>query len=100
MQTLTAWTAASIILLCLEAMVLAIIPGLIFYFLARGVTILIAKIRTWARIVRYYFSQAATITEQVSHIVVAPVIIINEKSAQVQGSGAALAAMIRRRKEV
>jgi hypothetical protein len=100
MQTLTALTAASIILLCLEAMILVLIPGIIFYFLARGVTILIAKLRTWSPLVQGYFRQAATITEQVSHMVVAPVIIVNEKSEQVRGSGAALAAMIRRRKEV
>jgi hypothetical protein len=99
-ETLTALTAASIILLALEAMVLAIIPGVIFYLLLRGVTVLIAKIRTWAPLVQSYFRQAAAITEQVSHLVVAPVIIVNEKSEQVRGSGAALVAMIRRRKEV
>jgi hypothetical protein len=99
-ENLAAWRDASIVLLALEAMILALIPGIILYALARGVTILIAKIRIWGPIVRSYFRQASTVTEQVSRAVTAPVIIVNEKSDQVRASSAALVSMIKPRKEV
>jgi hypothetical protein len=99
-ENLAAWRDASIVLLALEAMVLVLIPGIILYALARGVTALIAKVRIWGPVVRSYFRQAAAITEQVSQVVAAPVIIVNEKSEQVRASSAALVSMIKPRREV
>lgn len=97
LSTLTAWTAASIILLCLEMIVLMLIPGIILFFSIRGLWIADRKMREVSPKVQGVFRRINEVTHQAADRVVEPVIKVSEKTAQVQAIGRGTVSLLKRR---
>ena len=96
-MNLTQWTNASIILLCLEAFVLMLIPGIILFFSLRGLWIAERKMRAVSPKVQEVFRRVNEVTHQTADKIVEPVIKVSEKTAQVQAIGRGTASLLKRR---
>lgn len=99
-MTLANWRDLAVILLAIEAFFISLIPGVILFFAVRGMLWVIRKLRGGAPIVQGYFRKAATISEQASQRVAAPIIATSATFAQVHRWQTALAASLQPRKEV
>ena len=97
METLTFWTAASIILLALEMMVLMLIPGAILFFSIRGLRATERKMREVSPKVQGVFRQVNQVTHQAADKIVAPVIKVEATNAQVRAIGKGTASLLKRR---
>jgi len=84
-MTLTDWTNASIILLAVEAFILTIIPGVIFFFGIRGTNRIIFELRDKSPLIRSKFREVARATEQASQKVTSPFINVSAGRAQLDG---------------
>ncbi len=99
-MTLGNWRDLAIILLAAEAFLLSLIPAAILYFALRGMSSLIRKLRSVAPTVQGYFRKAATITEEASQRISAPVIRISATAAQLRGWRSALINSLQPKREV
>ncbi len=97
LSTLTTWTAFSIILLCLELIVLMLVPGIILFFSIRGLWIADRKLREVSPKVQEVFRKVNQITHETADKIAEPVIKVNEKSAQVRAIGRGTVSFLRRR---
>jgi hypothetical protein len=97
METLTFWTAASIILLALEMMVLMLIPGVILFFSVRGLRALERKMREVSPKVQGVFRRVNLLTHQASDKIAAPIINVEATNAQVRALGKGTASLLKRR---
>jgi hypothetical protein len=84
-MTLTDWTNASIILLAVEAFILTLVPGLIFFFGIRGTNRLIFEVRDKSPLVLSKLREAARATEHASQTITAPSINLSAAKAQLSG---------------
>lgn len=99
-MTLANWRDLAVILLAIEAFVIALLPGIVLFFAIRGMSWVIRKLRATAPTVQGYFRKAATISEQASQRVAAPFVGTSATLARVRGGRSALAASLRPRKGV
>lgn len=99
-MTLGNWRDLAIVLLALEAFLLSLIPAAVLYLALRGVSWLIRKLRSVAPTVQGYFRKAATVTEEVSHRAVTPVITASATLAQLRGWRTALVNSLQQKREV
>jgi hypothetical protein len=97
METLTFWTAASIILLALEMIVLMLIPGAILFFSIRGLWAMEKKMREVSPKVQGAFRQVNLMTHQAAEKVVAPVIKVEATNAQIRAIGNGTTSLLKRR---
>ena len=97
METLTFWTAASIILLALEMMVLMLIPGAILFFSIRGMRAAERKMLEVSPRVQEVFRQVNVLTHRAADKIGAPVIKVEATNAQVRAMGKRTASLLRRR---
>jgi hypothetical protein len=96
-STLSTWTAYSVILLCIEAFVLMLIPGIILFFSIKGLRITERKMREVSPKVQGVFRRVNEVTHQVADSVAEPVIKVNEKTAQVQAISRGTWSLLKRR---
>lgn len=82
-MTLANWRDLAVILLSIEAFIIGLVPAVILFFAAKGVSWVIRKLRGVAPTVQRYFRKAADISERVSQRAAAPVIAAGATSAQV-----------------
>lgn len=99
-MTLANWRDLSIIWLALLAFIFSLVPAAISFLMVKGMLALNRKLREFFPKIYGYFRKADQITDQVSRKIIAPVIVAHEKTAQVRGSGYALAAIVKGRGEV
>ena len=99
-MSLENWRDLSIVWLALPAFIFSLVPLAISFLLVKGMLFVNRKLRSVFPVIHGYFRKANEITDQVSRKIIAPVIIANEKSTQVRATGSALAAIVKRRKEV
>lgn len=96
-MTLAFWTNASIILLCIEAFILTLIPAVIFYFSIRGLWRLDKKMREVSPKVQRVFNEVNRVTRETSDKIAAPVIKVSATTAQVQAMGRRTTSLLKRR---
>lgn len=99
-MTLAHWRDLAVILLVIEAFIISLIPGIILFFAVRGMLWVIHKLRGVAPTVQGYFRKAATISEQASQRVAAPVIATSATLAQVNRWRSLSMTLLQPRKEV
>ena len=96
-MNLSQWTSASIILLCIEAFVLMLVPAIILFFSIRGLWSAERKMREVSPKVQEVFRRVNTVTHQTADKIVEPVIKVSEKTAQIQAIGRGTASLLKRR---
>ncbi len=96
-MNLTQWTAASIILLCIEAFVLMLVPAILLFFSIRGLWITDRKMREVSPKVQEVFRRINEVTHQTADKIAEPVIKVNQTSAQVKAIGRGTASLLKRR---
>ncbi len=101
MTTLINLTNISIVIIALEVFVMLLIPGIIFYFLNRGMIWILTQVRIYGPLGRYYAAQAARVTEDLSHKAAAPLIEVSATMTRINRIRSAVAASLSlSRKEV
>lgn len=95
-MNLTLWAAASTILLCLEAAVLLLIPGIILFFSIRGLWITDRKMREVSPKVQEVFRRVNELTHQTADKIAEPVIKVEQTTAQVKAIGRGTASLFKR----
>jgi hypothetical protein len=80
--TLTHWRDLAVILLVLEAFILALVPGAILFFTIRGVGWLRKQLLAAAPVAQGYARKAAQMTTRVSDQVVQPIVSAHATSAR------------------
>lgn len=99
-MTLANWRDLAVVLLAIEAFFISLIPAAILYLAVRGMLWVIRKLRAVAPIVQGAFRKAATISEQASHRMAAPVIATSAALARVGRVRSAVTTALLARKEV
>lgn len=82
---LTFWRDLSVILLVLEAFILTLVPGVIFFFSIKGLQALERKLREFTPKVQGVFQQVDHTSRRVSDKVAAPFIAASAARAQLKG---------------
>jgi len=70
-MTLSAWADLSIILLAIEAFVICLVLGVIYFYATRGILQLMRRLRITFPIIQGYFRQAEQVTKTASDRVAA-----------------------------
>lgn len=94
---LSRWAALATILLCLETLPLVLIPGVILFFLIKGLRAAETKTRAVAPKVHQVFHRINQVTHETADKIAAPVIRIDAATAQVQAMGRQTASLLKRR---
>ena len=81
---LAGWRDLAIVLLAIEALVIVLVVGIIFFALNRGMAKLLEVAKTASRFVQERLQQVAAISEQISLKVTAPVIGAEAATAKVR----------------
>ncbi len=97
METLAFWTNASIILLCIEAIILTLIPAFLFYYSIKGLWALDKKMRAVSPKVQRVFREVNRVTHETSDKIAEPVFRVNATTAQVHAMGRRTASLLKRR---
>jgi hypothetical protein len=90
------WRDLSVVLLCLEAFVLLLIPGALFFLLLKGLRALEQKMREFSPKVQGVFRQVNRVTRQVTDKIAEPVIKVSAATARAQAMRRRTASLIRR----
>lgn len=96
-MSLANWRDLAVILLVIEAFVIALVPGVILYFMVRGMMALIRKLRIWMPQLQSYFYKASEIATKVSDKLAAPVIAADATSARIRGIGTSASYLVKKR---
>lgn len=89
-SALAPWRDASLILLCLEAFILGLVPLAVLYLANRGMRWLVVRVRPFFRAVRAKTDPALALTNQAMDKIASPFIAWHSWRAGVQGTGRAL----------
>lgn len=73
-MTLANWRDLAVVLLVIEAFIISLVPDIVLYFAIRGMSWVLENLRAKAPTVQSYFRKAATVSEQASQRVAAPII--------------------------
>jgi hypothetical protein len=85
-MNISLWRDISVVLLALEAFILALIPLAVVYFANKGLWRLRASVRPLFRQVREYVQQVEMTTTRVAEMVVAPIMSFYALVARVRGT--------------
>lgn len=99
-MTLTNWRDLAVVLLALEALIMGLVPAVLFFFSVKGMLWLIHKLEASAPVVQGYFRKAAEISETVSQRAGAPFIAASATSAKVRRWSQAVAQFYPAHREV
>lgn len=90
------WRDLSIVLLCLEAFIMVLIPGVIFFFSIKGLQMLEKKLREVTPKVHEVFHKVNHVTRQASDKAASPFIAASAASAQVKALWRGTTSLIKR----
>ncbi len=90
------WRDLSVILLCLEAFIMALIPGAIFFFSIKGLRLLEKKLREVSPKVQGVFDKVDQTARQISDKAASPFIAASATKAQVKAIWRGTASLIKR----
>ena len=99
-MTLSAWADLSIILLAIEAFVICLVLGVIYFYATRGILQLMRRLRITFPIIQGYFRQAEQVTKTASDRVAAPFIATSAATAKVRRWQHSIKLSLRPTKEV
>lgn len=99
-MTLSDWANLSIILLAIEAFVICLVVGVVYFYATRGLLQLIRQLRITFPIIQRYFRQAEQVTKTASDRVAAPFIATSAASAKVRHWQRSIMQSLRPTKEV
>jgi hypothetical protein len=83
-ETIALLRDISVVIIALEVFVICLVPGVILFFIVKGLFWVERKIKYFAPLVQYRFRQVADITEKTSQKVAAPVMSVNASAARVR----------------
>ncbi len=83
-MTLSDWANLATILLAIEAFVICLVLGVVYFYATRGVLQLIRQLRVTFPVIQGYFRQAEQVTKSASNRVAAPFIATSAASAKVR----------------
>jgi hypothetical protein len=86
-MTLANWRDLAVVLIAIEVFILCLVPGVILYFIVRGLSWLIAQVRHYGPLVRARFAYVAELAERYSHKPVEPILQAHELRAKVPRMG-------------
>jgi hypothetical protein len=90
------WRDMSLVLLCLEAFVIMLVPGAIFFYSIKGMRELEKKMREVSPQVHGVFHRVNQVTRQTSDKVASPFIAVSAANAQVKAMWRGKASLIKR----
>lgn len=90
-SALAPWRDAALILLCLEAFILGLVPLAVMYLVNRGVRWLVVRVRPFFRAVRARTDPAMTFAQRAMDKVASPFIAWHSWRAGAQGTARAVA---------
>ena len=96
-MSLANWRDLAVILLMIQAFVMALVPGVILFFSVRGMLWLIRKLRIWMPQLQSYFYKASEIACKARDKIAAPVIAIDAASARAKGMRTTAGYLVKKR---
>lgn len=81
-MTLANWRDLAVVLLALEAFIMALLPAAALFFMVKGMSWVHRKLRRVFPTVQGYFRKAATVTDQASVKIAAPIIAADAFATQ------------------
>ena len=90
------WRDLSLVLLCLEAFVFMLVPGVLFFFSVKGLRELEKKLREVSPQVHGVFHRVNQVTRQASDKAASPFIAVSAANAQVKAMWRGKASLIKR----